>query len=110
MADKTPAPPAEGSAARQAAVVSCWLCGIRQRQYQMVPDGGGACGDIRWYCKDARACTERWTSARRRARAAGAAPGPSAAAAPLSRPASQPLPARPTATVGRRHSATAPLG
>ena len=83
MAGKTPTPPVEGFAARQAAVVVCWLCGIRLPRYQMVPDGGAACGDIRWYCQDARACTERWTSARRQARAAGAAPAPSAVAAPL---------------------------
>jgi len=29
-----------------------------------VPDGGQACADIRWYCKDAISCTERWTTAR----------------------------------------------
>jgi hypothetical protein len=29
-----------------------------------VPDGGHACADLRWYCKDARACTDRWTSRR----------------------------------------------
>jgi hypothetical protein len=28
----------------------------------MVPDGGQACVDIRWYCKDAKSCTERWTA------------------------------------------------
>jgi hypothetical protein len=28
----------------------------------MVPDGGQACADIRWYCKDAKSCTERWTA------------------------------------------------
>jgi len=27
----------------------------------MVPDGGHACADLRWYCKDAQACTDRWT-------------------------------------------------
>lgn len=60
--------------ARRAAVVSCWLCGIRLHQNQMVPDGGSACLDLRWYCKDIRACTERWTSAQRQRRAAEAAP------------------------------------
>ena len=64
-----------------ATVVSCWLCGIRRQQHQMVPDGGRGCGDIRWYCKDTRACTERWISARRQARAAGGASGRSAIAA-----------------------------
>jgi hypothetical protein len=28
----------------------------------MMPDGGRACADIRWYCKDAKSCTERWTA------------------------------------------------
>jgi len=55
-------PSAEGLAARRAAVVSCWLCGIRLHHSQMMPDGGDACLDVRWYCKDARACTVRWTS------------------------------------------------
>ena len=81
MADEERAPSAAGSAARRAAVVSCWMCGIRLQQNQMVPDGGGACADIRWYCEDARACTERWTSTRREARAPGAASGRSAVAA-----------------------------
>jgi hypothetical protein len=85
MADETRTPPAAGAAARRAAVVSCWLCGTGLHQHQMVPDGGGACGDIRWYCRDTRACTERWISARRQARAARAAPGRGAVAAPLSR-------------------------
>ena len=49
--------------ARRVALVSCWLCGIRLHQNQMVPDGCRACLDLRWYCKDTRACTERWTSA-----------------------------------------------
>jgi hypothetical protein len=41
----------------------CWLCGIRLPTTQMVPDGGSACADIRWYCRDLRACTGRWTLA-----------------------------------------------
>jgi hypothetical protein len=28
----------------------------------LVPDGGQACADIRWYCRDAKSCTERWTA------------------------------------------------
>jgi hypothetical protein len=47
--------------ARRDIIVSCWLCGIRRHASQMVPDGGRACPDVRWYCKDARACTDRWT-------------------------------------------------
>jgi hypothetical protein len=41
----------------------------------MIADGGGACADVRWYCLDKLACTERWTS-----RAAGV--GLSTAGAP----------------------------
>jgi hypothetical protein len=33
----------------------CWLCGIRLPIAQMVPDGGSACADLRWYCRDMRA-------------------------------------------------------
>jgi hypothetical protein len=43
-------------------VKSCWLCGIRLYPGQLVADGGSACADVRWYCLDMRACTERWTS------------------------------------------------
>jgi hypothetical protein len=42
----------------------CSLCGIARPLGLLVPDGGQACSDIRWYCKDARSCTERWTTAR----------------------------------------------
>ena len=49
---------------RRAAVVSCWMCGICMHSDQMTPDGGSACEDVRWYCKDARACTQRWTASR----------------------------------------------
>jgi len=43
-------------------VKSCWMCGIRLYPGQLVADGGSACADVRWYCLDMRACTERWTS------------------------------------------------
>jgi hypothetical protein len=43
-------------------VRSCWMCGIRLSADEMVADGGSACLDLRWYCLDTRACTERWTS------------------------------------------------
>jgi len=62
--NKTPRP-AAGNKARQEAIVSCWMCGVRLHSGQMVPDGGSACDDIRWYCRDAAACTERWTTSRR---------------------------------------------
>jgi hypothetical protein len=41
----------------------CSLCGIARPLGLLVPDGGHACADIRWYCKDAKSCTERWTTA-----------------------------------------------
>ena len=71
MADKTGTPSAPGVAARHAGVVRCWMCGVGQHNSQMVPDGGSACDDVRWYCQDARACTERWALTRRGMRAAG---------------------------------------
>jgi len=73
MADHTRIPVAESAGAGHAAVVSCWMCGIRLNADQMVPDGSSACHDVRWYCRDARACTGRWTSARPQASAAGSA-------------------------------------
>jgi hypothetical protein len=45
-----------------APVRSCWMCGIRLSADQLVADGGSACADLRWYCRDTWACTERWTS------------------------------------------------
>lgn len=45
-----------------ALVQACWLCGIHLPASQMVPDGGSACLDLRWYCRDTWACTQRWTS------------------------------------------------
>jgi hypothetical protein len=42
------------------------MCGIALPVGLMVPDGGQACADIRWYFKDAKSCTERWTSRPRR--------------------------------------------
>ena len=40
----------------------CSLCGIKLPLDLMVPDGGQACADIRWYCKDTKSCTQRWTA------------------------------------------------
>jgi hypothetical protein len=71
----------------------CSLCGIALPTGLLVPDGGQACADIRWYCQDAKACTERWTaSLPRRAHIAPTPPSlvpPTAPAAPTS-----PAPAR----------------
>ena len=44
-------------------VAQCSLCGIAQPLGLLVPDGGQACADVRWYCKDVKSCTERWTTA-----------------------------------------------
>jgi hypothetical protein len=54
-------------------VAQCSLCGIALPLGLLVPDGGEACADVRWYCKDAKSCTERWTTARPTLRAL---PGP----------------------------------
>ncbi len=45
-------------------VAQCSMCGIALPLGLLVPDGGQACADIHWYCKDAMSCTERWTTAR----------------------------------------------
>jgi len=44
----------------------CWLCGAHLPVQMMVADGGSACTDVRWYCRDTRACTDRWTVQRAR--------------------------------------------
>jgi len=49
---------------RSLEVAECSLCGSEHPLGLLVPDGGQACADIRWYCKDAKSCTERWTTAR----------------------------------------------
>ena len=61
-------------------VVKCSLCGMERPIGLMVPDGGEACADLRWYCKDAKSCTQRWTSRLREPEAeSAAAEGPEAA-------------------------------
>ena len=58
-------------------VAQCSLCGIARPLGLLVPDGGQACADIRWYCKDSKSCTERWIAALPSRRAyAPATPGP----------------------------------
>jgi hypothetical protein len=61
-ADSAAARPGDGRL-RPLEVAQCSLCGIALPLGLLVPDGGRACADIRWYCKDARSCTERWTTA-----------------------------------------------
>jgi hypothetical protein len=82
-------PPGEGSGARQASVVSCWLCGIRLLSSEMMPDGGDWCDDIRWYCRDAEACTQRWTTSRHVLSANGEEPQETAVGIVRPRTASQ---------------------
>lgn len=86
MAAETHPSAAVGSA-RRPAVVSCWMCGIGLHASQLVPDGGASCGDVRWYCKDVRACTQRWTASRRALAATGR--DQRAQGAEAGRPASQ---------------------
>jgi hypothetical protein len=62
VADSATAAPAEGGL-RPLEVAECTMCGIERPLGLLVADGGGACADIRWYCKDVKSCTERWTSA-----------------------------------------------
>jgi|SRR5579862_341923 len=65
--DTTPAElpaPAQRDQLRPLEVAQCAMCGIALPLGLLVPDGGQGCADIRWYCKDARSCTERWTSER----------------------------------------------
>ena len=81
---------------RQSQSAQCSLCGIALPIGMMVPDGGQACADIRWYCKDAKSCTERWTA--RLPGTGHAAPAPSVGelrpgAAPDPVPAGDPVPA-----------------
>ena len=47
-------------------VAECSMCGVAQPLGLLVPDGGDACTDIHWYCKDVKSCTERWTTDRHR--------------------------------------------
>lgn len=44
-------------------VAQCSLCGIALPLGLLIPDGGQACTDVRWYCKDSMSCTNRWTTA-----------------------------------------------
>jgi hypothetical protein len=74
----------------------CSLCGIALPIGLLVPDGGQACADIRWYCKDAKACTERWTASL--PRHAHIAPTPPSLAAPTAPMA----PSGPVRAAGRR--------
>jgi hypothetical protein len=70
--DPAPARPAaatQRNRPRPLEVARCSLCGIALPLGLLVPDGGQACADIRWYCKDAVSCAKRWTTANPPARA-----------------------------------------
>jgi hypothetical protein len=69
-----PPAPAQHAPLRPLKAAQCSLCGIALPLGLLVPDGGQACADIRWYCKDARSCTERWTTARPLSHRSGAHP------------------------------------
>jgi hypothetical protein len=43
-------------------VAQCSLCDITLPLGLLIPDGGHACADVRWYCKDSMSCTKRWTA------------------------------------------------
>jgi hypothetical protein len=58
-----PPAPAARDWLRPLEAAHCSMCGITLPLGLLVPDGGPACADIRWYCKDAKSCTERWTTA-----------------------------------------------
>jgi hypothetical protein len=59
-------------------VAECALCGFAHPLGLMVADGGAACADVRWYCKDTRSCTERWVMAHAEAVRAEVTSGPGA--------------------------------
>jgi len=68
-ADSAAAGQDDNRAPRPLEVAQCSLCGITRPLGLLVPDGGRACADIRWYCKDVKSCTERWATASLRSRA-----------------------------------------
>jgi hypothetical protein len=65
LAPAEPPAAAQRDHLRPLEVAQCSLCGIARPLGLLVPDGGQACADIRWYCKDSLSCTERWVAARR---------------------------------------------
>ena len=78
-------------------VERCWLCGVALPTAQLVPDGGRACADLRWYCRDVRACTSRWTRLGRPPATKPQATKPQVAAPPATRPPAERPPAAPPA-------------
>ena len=66
----SPAPEPDEGGLRPLEVAGCSMCGVTLPLGLLVPDGSQACADIRWYCKDVKSCTERWTAALQQAPAA----------------------------------------
>lgn len=63
LAPARPATATQHNRPRPLEVAQCSLCGIALPLGLLVPDGGQACTDVRWYCKDAMSCAHRWTTA-----------------------------------------------
>jgi len=53
----------DGNHRRALEVAPCSLCGVARPLGLLVPDSDPTSADVRWYCKDIRSCTERWTAA-----------------------------------------------
>ncbi len=70
----SPVPEVGDSRPRPLEVAECSMCGVTHPLGLLIPDGTPACADIRWYCKDVKSCTERWTAALQQA----PAPAPAA--------------------------------
>lgn len=101
QADPETAGPGDNRLPRPLEVTQCSLCGSTRPLGLLVPDGGRACADVRWYCKDVRSCTERWVAASRRSRASWpVTPGDAAVAAPAPAEAPAELPGTPAARPG----------
>jgi hypothetical protein len=83
----TPAAARAGDSPGELADATCALCGIQLSIISLVPDGGHACADVRWYCRDIISCTERWTADMTRRASQPPAPG---ATAPI--PAAEAVP------------------
>ena len=77
-------------------VAECTMCGVSRPLGLLIPDGGETCADVRWYCKDAQSCTERWTASLPRHAHIAPTPvslAPPPAPMPMAIPASDPVPA-----------------
>jgi hypothetical protein len=80
---------------RSLQVETCSLCGLELPLGLMVPDGGHACADVRWYCKDAKSCTQRWTVRRQGSAPRAATVGDASADAGIAEPDGDPEPDQP---------------